>query len=254
MSRPISVQLYSLREECQQDFPAVIKRLGEIGYVGVEPFSLLDYEASEVKSMLDDAGLVTSSAHVNLIREADVEAALDAQAELGNMNIIVPMVPPNVFENHDTIQAVADEMNAANEKVRVYGMTLGYHNHWWEFQNKIDGRTAYDHFFDLMAPEIFSELDVYWAQTGGADPITVIRNLADRCRFLHVKDGPCDDPASDHVAVGDGIVDIAGILGSADAAEWHVVELDRCGTDMFTAVQGSHAFLVGEGLSEGKGA
>ena len=33
---PISVQLYSLREEASRDFPSVLRRLGETGFVGVE--------------------------------------------------------------------------------------------------------------------------------------------------------------------------------------------------------------------------
>lgn len=254
MKRPISIQLYSLREECQQDFPAVIARLGEIGYVGVEPFSLLNFEPADIKTMLDGAGLRTSSAHVNIIREAEPDQVLDAHEAIGAKDIIVPVCPPNVFENLDGIKTFADEMNAMNEKLQGRGMTLGYHNHWWEFEAEIDGKTGYSHLFDLMDDTVFAELDVYWAQTGGGDPIKTIKELGDRCRFLHVKDGPADDPQSDHVAVGDGIVDIKGILDAADAAEWHVVELDRCGTDMFTAVEGSHKYLVGEGLSEGKGA
>ena len=35
-SPPISVQLYSLRVEAATGFEAVLRRLGEIGFVGVE--------------------------------------------------------------------------------------------------------------------------------------------------------------------------------------------------------------------------
>ena len=38
--KPISVQLYSLREESTRDFDAVLGRLASIGYQGVEPFNL----------------------------------------------------------------------------------------------------------------------------------------------------------------------------------------------------------------------
>jgi len=36
-----------------------------------------------------------------------------------------------------------------------------------------------------------------------------------------------------------------------NTAEWHIVELDRCATDMMMAVANSYAYLVGEGLSRG---
>ena len=45
-------------------------------------------------------------------------------------------------------------------------------------------------------------------------------------------------------AVGDGKLDIPGILeASADHAEWLIVELDNCATDMMTAVEKSYKYL-----------
>ena len=49
------------------------------------------------------------------------------------------------------------------------------------------------------------------------------------------------------VAVGDGVVDIPGVLAASPAARWHIVELDRCDTDMFEAVERSYDYLVGNG-------
>lgn len=37
MLRPLSVQLYSLRDYAKDDFVAVLKKVAEIGYKGVEP-------------------------------------------------------------------------------------------------------------------------------------------------------------------------------------------------------------------------
>jgi len=67
-----------------------------------------------------------------------------------------------------------------------------------------------------------------------------------------VKDGPADAPPSPMVAVGDGAVDIPAVLAAAPGARWHVVELDRCATDMFEAVERSYDFLVGAGYSSGR--
>ena len=44
-------------------------------------------------------------------------------------------------------------------------------------------------------------------------------------------------------------VDQREILAAAPAAEWHVVELDRCATDMLTAVQMSIGWLTARGLA-----
>jgi hypothetical protein len=70
--------------------------------------------------------------------------------------------------------------------------------------------------------------------------------------LLLSEDGPADDPKHAMVPVGGGEVDIAGILRSAPSARWHVVELDRCDTDMFEAIEMSYGYLVGSGLSTGR--
>ena len=41
-------------------------------------------------------------------------------------------------------------------------------------------------------------------------------------------------------------------LAAATQAAWHVVELDRCDTDMWEAVEESYRFLITEGISEGR--
>ena len=39
---------------------------------------------------------------------------------------------------------------------------------------------------------------------------------------------------------------------SRDTAEWWIVELDRCATDMLEAVQKSYTYLTQNGLANGK--
>ena len=54
------------------------------------------------------------------------------------------------------------------------------------------------------------------------------------------------------VAVGDGVDRQFPVCSRrARAAQWHIVELDRCDTDMFDAVERSYDYLVGNGLSRG---
>src|SRR5262249_25477106 len=117
----------------------------------------------------------------------------------------------------------------------------------------IDGRPALLHFFDAVEPGVFAEVDVYWAQVGGVEPSALLAALGDRARLLHVKDGPADTPASDMTAVGTGNVDIPRVLASAPGAHWHIVELDRCATDMLEAVEASARYLLGNELSKGRG-
>lgn len=252
MPAPIAVQLYSLREEAAKDFPAVLARLGEIGYVGVEPAGLHDLDAEQFSKCIADAGLSVCSAHGAMPLGDDANAALDFQQAIGSDDLVVAFLPPDRFGDRAAVESVADELNRALENVKARGMTLGYHNHYWEFSSQIDGQSAHALLYELLAPEIFAEIDLYWARVGGADPLQVVRDLGPRARFLHVKDGPADSPKSPMTAVGAGEMDFPPILEAATAAEWHIVELDRCATDMFDAVEQSYRHLTSEGLSRGR--
>ena len=77
--------------------------------------------------------------------------------------------------------------------------------------------------------------------------------LSDRVRYLHVKDGPVVNRDDFMTAVGSGRMPVAEILAASPSARWHVVELDRCATDMMTAVEDSLTWLVGQGLATRKG-
>jgi sugar phosphate isomerase/epimerase len=249
---PISVQLYTLRKQTASDFPAVLTRLGEKGYVGVELAGFGDLTAEQLRGALDDAGLMVSSAHVGFQGEPEFAAALDAHASLGCETVVIPMLGPDSFTDPDAVRAAADGVNALNAVARQRGMTLGYHNHFWELTKMPDGRTALLHLFDHLAPTVFAEVDIYWAQVGGSDPKELVAELGSRVGLLHVKDGPADEPPSPMVAVGDGVVDVRGVLEASPSAQWHIVELDRCATDMFEAVERSYDYLVGTGLSRGR--
>lgn len=252
MTADVSVQLYSLREESAVDFPAVLARLGRIGFVGVETAGFHGLTAAQVRSTLDDAGLVASSAHVGLARPDEYERALDDHQALGCATVVIPAIGPKSFADLDAIRAAADLVNAANERARARGLTLGYHNHFWELQSVIDDRPALLHLFDLVDDSVVAEVDVYWARVGGVDPAQLLGELGARATLLHVKDGPAGDPSESMVAVGDGAIDVPGVLGAAPAARWHIIELDRCDTDMFDAVERSYHYLVENGLSRGR--
>jgi hypothetical protein len=50
-------------------------------------------------------------------------------------------------------------------------------------------------------------------------------------------------------AVGAGRMPVAEILAAAPSAEWHIVELDRCATDMLAAIEQSLQWMTEHGLA-----
>ena len=248
--KPIALQLYSLRDRAREDFVGVLTEVARMGYVGVEPAGLHGMAPVELRKVLDDLNLVCCSTHGPVPTNQTVAQRADEAGALGT-DMIVAGLGPKDFATADARKASADLLREAAELARAAGMKFGYHNHYWEF-DVIDGEMPYETIL-REAPEMFSQLDVYWAANFGAvDVPQVLARHARRIPLLHVKDGPLvrDRP---HTAVGAGKMDIPAVVAAADenVLQWLIVELDECATDMIETVEKSYAYLVGEGLARG---
>jgi len=179
-----------------------------------------------------------------------VNQIVEQEQALGNKRVISGV--GGDLKTEDGCKRAADQLNAAAELVEPFSMEIGYHNHWWEFDPKVGDRTPHEIMFSHVADNVFAELDVYWVATGKADPVEVIRRMADRVPLLHIKDGPLVK-GQPHTAVGAGVLDMHSIIAAADpnVLEWVIVELDECATDMMEAVVQSYKYLTAEGLAEG---
>jgi sugar phosphate isomerase/epimerase len=244
MSHPLSVQLYTVREALAEDRDDVLRRLAGIGYEAVEHFQPTE-DPKGFREVADDLGLAVSSVHAGGLLGDSPEAVLDAVEILGTDLVIVPAgIAREDFGTADGIARAAGTLNSLAERVNARGLRLGYHNHWWEFEGRVDGRHGLEALADRLDPSVFLEVDTYWAAVGGADVPAVLRRLGDRVLALHVKDGPVsrDEP---HTAVGQGAMDVPAVLAAAPAA-WRIVELDTCATDLFQALADSRAYLTAQ--------
>ena len=180
MTPPISVQLYSLREEAKQGLAPILERLGRIGYVGVESAGLHDLTPAAFKRCLADAGLVVSSGHVALPKPEGTAEVLDLQEAIGNKDLVVAFLPPDKFADADGVRTCAERLNAFNEKARARGMSLGYHNHWWEFSNRIGNETAHAMLFRLLDPTCLRRSIRTGPKSAASIRRGVVRDLGDR--------------------------------------------------------------------------
>lgn len=244
MLHPLSVQLYSVRDHYAQDRAATLHRLAEIGFTAVEPFQPTD-DPSGFRKIADDLGLAVSSSHaIGLVREPEPGPVFEAVAALGTDRAILPAgIVREEFTTHEGLERTAGLLNSLSEQAASFGLRIGYHNHWWEFEPVLDGRHALEILADLTTPAVFFEIDTYWAAVGGADVPAVLARLGDRVELLHVKDGPLVQAAA-HVALGQGAMPIPQVLAAAPDA-WRVVEFDDCDTDIFEALAVSRTYLAG---------
>ena len=250
---PVSIQLYSLRDASQRDFPAVIQTVASMGYAGVELAGLHGMKPREVRRLVEDMGMRISSSHFPWATPDNLVEVIEVSGDLGTPFMACGF-PAESFASREAVSRTAETINLMEERLRSAGITLFLHNHWWEFET-IDGRMKYDILLEL-APRVSLEIDTYWAaRFGEVDPAVVVRKFASRAPLLHIKDGPLAK-GRPHVAVGAGKMDVPAVIGAADptALAWLVVELDSCQSDMERAVRESCEYLVGHGLASGRAA
>lgn len=252
MPAQISVQLYTLREQMKAgNHAAVIKRLGEIGYAGIECAGFYGLKPTEIRKLAQDHGMVISSNHCEMPTAANLQQIIDTHRDLGTSYAVSGFWIPD-FDSVDAIRHTADKINAVVEPLEQAGITLLLHNHWFEFA-RIDGKIAYQHLVEY-APKVKFEVDTYWACNFGAEvPAKMVAMFRDRTHLLHLKDGDFvrDQPM---VACGKGKQDFPAIVAAADPrlVKWAIVELDACATDMVQAVEDSYHYLVGKQLAVGR--
>ena len=66
MAAPIAIQLYTVREALAQNFKAVVTRIAEMGYVGVETAGFHGVTVEEASDLFADLGLEVCSLHTGL--------------------------------------------------------------------------------------------------------------------------------------------------------------------------------------------
>ena len=260
MALPVAIQLYSLRDEMAKDFEGTLKAVKEMGYDGVEFAGLYDHDPKEVKAMCDELGLVPISAHVTtdeyLCDEGGVPAVLDRWQAVGVKYVVIPYLVEDRrpgaarWKGEDVKNPTYDLMKAVGEGAIERGMQLLYHNHDFEFKNKVDGKYMLEVLYDSFTPELLaSELDTCWVNVGGEVPADYIKKFTGRAPVVHLKDfymtgslpkhlyaligideeeSQAEENTFEFRPVGHGLQDMPAILASSieAGAKWVVVEQD----------------------------
>lgn len=236
----ISIQLYTLRDAFESDRDGTLAAVAAMGVDEVEPFGIENFDW--LPDALAAHGLRAGSAHANLV--GDPEKVLAAAKKLGVTTVFQPGPRPrDAFSTREGIETFAADINAQVDAFAAEGISIGFHNHDWEFTApQVDGQVAYDYFVSLLDPRTVLELDTYWALAGGVDPLAVFEKYGDRITHIHVKDGPVEGGHGvSNVVLGTGAVDVPTILEASPNRTW-VLEFDIA-TDAVAESAASIAYL-----------
>ncbi|GGN95633.1 sugar phosphate isomerase/epimerase family protein [Saccharibacillus kuerlensis] len=226
----VGLQLYTVREEMEQDFRGTLEKVAALGYKGVEFHTFFGHGADEVKSILDELGLEalgTHTAYRQMLEHLDEEIAYNKQ--IGNKILIVPYL-----EEADRVwDEVFANLKELGKRTREQGVVLCYHNHEFELTEKVNNQTVFDAMYAAVpAEDLQVEMDTCWVHYGGYDPVEYIARYKGRLPIVHLKDMTRDaDGKAITAELGVGEVDLKAIADAAiDAGvEWIVVEQDYCG-------------------------
>lgn len=243
--------------DCDKDICHALSQVKRMGYEYVELWHVKGPEhGAPWNDFLDEAGLLCCAIH-ELFEEVmeDPDRIIKKARSLHAGILAIGRSRDLDWESMDEIRTFAGQMNCLGRRCRQAGITLIYHNHNTEF-NMIEGKTALEHFFDMTDPQLVgSELDVYWVQRSGANPVTWCRRLGDRLKVLHLKDIGLEKPEGGGFikkpvcrAVGSGTMEMDRILEQAveSGCQWFIVETctDWIDNDSLRCAKESYNYLL----------
>ncbi|MGY1650218.1 sugar phosphate isomerase/epimerase family protein [Geodermatophilus sp. SYSU D01119] len=252
----ISIQLYTFAGyigSSQERHEEVLRRLAEMGYRNVEPYTLSGWTAEEYRALLDEYGLKASARHVDVgthTAPADIAQIIEDNRVLGikyfgsGSSAGAPWTQPLPTEA-DWV-AYAQYLDAVGEQARKAGQTLMIHNHDFEFTRVFGDRTAFDILMQhTQAKNVVSQLDLYWVSYAGLDPVDVVEEYGNRIQLFHVKDLNPDLNRRIEI-VGRGNIDFPSIFAAGGGStRYFVVEHDpRWGDGTFDPFQAAREGLA----------
>ena len=200
----LGVQLYSIRDDMKSDPLGSLKKVAAMGYKHVEHANyvnrkLYGYSAVEFKKILDSLGLKMPSGHTVMGKQHwdaakndftdEWKMTVEDAATLGQQIVISPWLDESLRKTYDDMKRYMDVFNKSGELCKKSGMKFGYHNHDFEFSQKLNGITVFDILLQNTDPSlVVQQLDIGNMYNAGAKALDIMKKYPGRFESMHVKD------------------------------------------------------------------
>jgi sugar phosphate isomerase/epimerase len=226
--RAIGIQLYTLKDIILKDVRGTLQQVANIGFKELELYGYGDGKVfnmpyADFYKMVSDMGLSVVSGHYltgqafpmmkgSLVNEWE-RAVEDAQ-KIGQKYMVIAWLHPDERKTLDDYKKVVELLNKGNEACKQAGITLGYHNHDFEFV-ELEGQVPYYLMAQEMDSSIALELDIYWSTFAEVDAVELFNKYSGRIHLWHVKDM---DKAQRNLQtdVGSGAIDYKRVFEEAE--------------------------------------
>src|SRR5688500_19096186 len=198
------VQLYSVRDDMKKDPLGTLQKLAEMGYRHVEHANYVDrkfygYSAKEFKTILTDLGLNMPSGHTVMGSKHWDETkkeftdlwkyTIEDAATMGQQFVISPSLEGSWRKDQDTLKHYMEIFNKSGELCKKSGMKFGYHNHDFEFSQKLNDMKLFDIILQNTDPNLVAQqLDIGNMYHAGGIAADIIKQYPGRFELMHVKD------------------------------------------------------------------
>lgn len=235
----IGIQLYTVRRLAAADLAGTLAHLAKIGFKEVELAGYYNHTAAEFRELLKQNGLTAPSGHIAIdLIETNPSKTFDDAHAVGHEWITVPSLPRGKRETEDDWKRVAAQFNAAARKAKDAGFKFAFHNH-NDIIKTTNGILPVDILMRETDPSLMSyQMDIYWAVSGGADPLALMAKYPGRFRMFHVKDGKPPYTDASQTDLGQGTIDFKSIFGRAKNIEHYFMESDSAADPMAFAEAG----------------
>jgi sugar phosphate isomerase/epimerase len=246
----VAAQLYTLRDftRTPADIASSLKNVRGIGYQAVQVSAMGPIEESELVKILEGEGLTCCATHESSEIIINNPQAIAERLQKLNCKYTAYPHPGGIdFSDEENIHALARKLDASGAVLRKAGQSLCYHNHGIEFVRH-GNKNALDILYgETSAENLLGELDTYWVQFGGADPVDWCKRLANRLPLIHLKDygfGADNRPAM--AEIGYGNLNWNAIIPAAEKSgcQWFIVEQDICPGDPFESLKKSFDYIA----------
>ena len=249
----IGAQMYSVRDHTTtaEDLLEALKAVKAIGYNTCQlSGQSRDIAPEQIADFLSEVGITCSATHIGMDMIEDCFDEVVRVHKLWKCNYPgIGSMPAKYRESGSQgYLDFARDASAIAKKFRDEGLTFIYHNHAFEFERFADtGKNGMELLLENTSKAFQFELDVFWVQAGGANPIEWINKVAGRMDVAHLKEMNGSHKPPMMAPIGTGNMDWPSILAACDAigVKYALVEQDNAvETDSIECMKVSHKNLV----------
>jgi sugar phosphate isomerase/epimerase len=230
----IGIQLYSIREDMSRDPMGSLTKLADMGYKYVEHANYVNrkfygYAAPEFKKILDGLGLKMISGHTVMRKDHWDETKKDFSESwkltvedasmLEQKYVISPSMDDSMRKTYDDMKRYMEIFNKCGELCKKFGMKFGYHNHDFEFSEKLNNEKLFDIIMKSIDPNLVAlQLDIGNLYNGGAVALDIVNQYPGRFEIIHVKDEITASGGNEKyisTILGEGIVNTQKVIKMA---------------------------------------